>query len=131
MLPINNPTPYQAKAAAMRDRDGGEILVVAVKGTYLVLPNGDTELAPEQLPIVEIPKFLADPAALIPCEGRLPDAGKIKIRVAQAAQSLAAQFTGEHIPVGAHHGAQPSGLAPDLRAVRDCGACNHILAHQL
>jgi hypothetical protein len=59
----DNQTPFAADHSWVRDKDGAEVWVVAVKATFLVRPDGTTEVAPEQVPVTLVPKFRGDPAA--------------------------------------------------------------------
>ena len=63
MWALNNNTPFAAERCWVRDMDGAEVWLVAVKGTFAIKPNGALELAEEQLPVCMAPKFLGDPAA--------------------------------------------------------------------
>jgi hypothetical protein len=59
----DNLTPFAADHSWVRARDGAEVWVVAVKATFLIRPDGTTEVAPEQEPVTLVPKFRGDPAA--------------------------------------------------------------------
>jgi hypothetical protein len=58
----DNLTPFAAGHTWVRDRNGAEVWVVAVKATFLVRPDGTTEIAEEQEPVTLAPKFREDPA---------------------------------------------------------------------
>ena len=57
---INN-TPFVAERTFVRDRDGVEVWVVAVKGTYTIRPDGSTELAEEQVDVWNTPQYTGEP----------------------------------------------------------------------
>jgi hypothetical protein len=57
-----NLTPFAADTAWVRDKNGAEVWVVAVKATFLVRSDGTTEVAPEQAPVTLAPVFREDPA---------------------------------------------------------------------
>ncbi|MBV9122841.1 MAG: DUF2169 domain-containing protein [Planctomycetes bacterium] len=59
----DNQTPFAADHSWIRDKDGAEVWVVAVKATFLVRPDGTTEIAPEQVPVTLVPQYRGDPAA--------------------------------------------------------------------
>jgi hypothetical protein len=59
----DNTTPFAADHSWVRDKDGAEVWVVAVKGTFQIQPDGSTEPAAEQEPVTLVPKFRGDPAA--------------------------------------------------------------------
>jgi hypothetical protein len=59
----DNRTPFAAETAWTRDKNGAEVWIVAVKATYLVGPDGATEIAEEQPPVTLAPSFRGDPAA--------------------------------------------------------------------
>ena len=63
MFPIVNGTPLQADAAILRDRDGAEVLVVAVKGTFHLGRDERALLAIEQEQIRLIPQYRGDAGA--------------------------------------------------------------------
>src|SRR5262249_15637020 len=55
-------TRFEAGWTVGFDRDGRELLVVAVKGTFTFDENGaEPELAPDQLPLVESDSFTGEP----------------------------------------------------------------------
>ncbi|EDT42135.1 DUF2169 domain-containing protein [Burkholderia ambifaria] len=61
MWRVDNWTPFVADRTWVRDPDGAEVWVVAVKATYSILPDGNVELAGEQLPLNHGP---------VPADGR-------------------------------------------------------------
>lgn len=63
MWQLDNHTPFAAERAFVRDRNGAEIWLVAVKATFTIHPDGSTEIAPEQPPVTLAPRYRGDPAA--------------------------------------------------------------------
>lgn len=61
MWALTNNTPYAADRAFVRDRDGAEIWIVAVRATFDILPNGKVELAKEQIPVALAPEWTGEP----------------------------------------------------------------------
>jgi hypothetical protein len=59
----DNRTPFAADIAWTRDKNGAEVWIVAVRATFLVRPDGTTEVAEEQPPVTLAPQFRGDPAA--------------------------------------------------------------------
>ncbi len=57
MLQLQNNTPYQAERAALVDKDGNQIWVVIVKASYVVRPDGTTEVDPDQEPVCKVPSY--------------------------------------------------------------------------
>lgn len=51
MWALDNRTPFAADSGWIRDSDGAEVWIVAVKATYDILPDGDTRIASEQVPV--------------------------------------------------------------------------------
>lgn len=51
MWRIDNGTPFAAERGWIRDGDGAEVWIVAVKATYDILPDGGTRVAAEQPPV--------------------------------------------------------------------------------
>ncbi len=62
MWTLQNATRFQADRGFVRDLDGAEVWVVAVKGTFRIHPDGSTSLADEQLPVDRAPRYAGDPA---------------------------------------------------------------------
>lgn len=48
MWTITNNTPFAAERCWVRDRNGAEVWLVAVKGTFLIASDGSTQLADQQ-----------------------------------------------------------------------------------
>ena len=61
MWVLNNNTPFAAERCWVRDKDGAEVWLVAVRGTFTIKPNGELELADEQVPVCMAPQFVGDP----------------------------------------------------------------------
>jgi hypothetical protein len=62
MWQIDNRTPYAAERRWVRDREGAEVWLVAVKCVFDIQPDGTTKISGEQSPPNLVPKHLADPA---------------------------------------------------------------------
>jgi hypothetical protein len=58
----DNQTPFAADHSWVRDKNGAEVWVVAVKATFLIRPHGTAEVAPEQVPVTLVPQYRGDPA---------------------------------------------------------------------
>jgi hypothetical protein len=54
MWQVDNQTPFSAERAWVRDREGMEIWLVAVKATFDILPDGTTAIAREQPPVLHL-----------------------------------------------------------------------------
>lgn len=61
MWTLTNETPYAAERCWVRDKDGAEVWLVAVRGTFLIRPDGSTEVAPGQAPVCVPPVYRAVP----------------------------------------------------------------------
>lgn len=61
MWQIDNRTPFAAERGWVRDRDGAEVWLVAVKATFDVLPDGTTQVANEQPPVLRLPEHFGEP----------------------------------------------------------------------
>jgi hypothetical protein len=57
MWQLENHTPFAAERTWVRDRNGTEIWVVAVKCTFDILPDGTTAVCQEQPPVVMAPLY--------------------------------------------------------------------------
>src|SRR5262249_46279287 len=53
---------FLARVAPLRDKDGRPVVVLVVKATYELGPEGVRKLAAEQQPIVEADEYYGDPA---------------------------------------------------------------------
>src|SRR5205814_472944 len=51
MWAIDNRTAFAAERTWIRDADGAEVWIVAVKATYDIFPDGNTQIASQQPPV--------------------------------------------------------------------------------
>ncbi|QGW80594.1 DUF2169 family type VI secretion system accessory protein [Variovorax paradoxus] len=58
MWQLDNRTPYAAERTWVRDRDGAEIWLVAVKCSFDISPDGETSVAAKQPPVAQVPVFI-------------------------------------------------------------------------
>ena len=63
MWAIANGTPLSADRTWVRDRNGSEVWLVAVKGTFLVSEEGTLVVAPRQQPVRLAPVYVGEPGA--------------------------------------------------------------------
>jgi hypothetical protein len=61
MFNLANETPYAAERTLICDKDGRDVWVVAVKGTFEIKPDGTTVAADEQEPVKQSPIHFGDP----------------------------------------------------------------------
>ncbi len=61
MWQVENRTAFAAERGWVRDRNGAEVWIVAVKCTFDILPDGRAEVAPEQPPVLRIAEHHGDP----------------------------------------------------------------------
>ncbi|MBK7514862.1 MAG: DUF2169 domain-containing protein [Betaproteobacteria bacterium] len=61
MWQVDNRTPFATERGWVRDRDGSEVWLVAVKATFDVLPDGTTAVAKEQPPVLRLPEHFGEP----------------------------------------------------------------------
>lgn len=61
MWQVDNRTPFAAERGWVRDRDGVEIWLVAVKCTFDIKPDGSTEVSEEQPPVLRVPEHFGEP----------------------------------------------------------------------
>ncbi len=61
MWQIENRTRFAAERGWVRDRNGAEVWVVAVKCTFDIKPDGSTEIAEEQPPVLRVPEHTGEP----------------------------------------------------------------------
>lgn len=61
MWMLDNRTPFAAERGWVRDRDGTEIWLVAVKASFDILPDGRTVVAKEQPPVLRLPEHHGEP----------------------------------------------------------------------
>lgn len=59
---LTNNTPFAAERTWVRDENGAEVWIVAVKGSFLIEEGGKTVLNPDQIEVSRVPKFRGDPA---------------------------------------------------------------------
>jgi hypothetical protein len=57
MWQLDNRTPFAAERGWVRDRDGAEIWIVAVKGTFDIKPDGAAPVADQQPPVTIAPEL--------------------------------------------------------------------------
>ena len=63
MWMVDNRTPFAAERGWVRDRNGAEIWLVALKCTFDVRPDGSTEISPEQPEVLRVPEHVGEPGA--------------------------------------------------------------------
>ncbi|KHD11058.1 hypothetical protein PN36_21235 [Candidatus Thiomargarita nelsonii] len=61
MWQLQNMTPFAAERAFVRDKNGAEVWVVAVKASFTINPDGSTSIAEEQPEVCNAPKYRGDP----------------------------------------------------------------------
>lgn len=61
MWMLDNRTPFAAERGWVRDRDGSEVWLIAVKATFDILPDGSTTVAAEQPPVLRLPEHFGEP----------------------------------------------------------------------
>lgn len=61
MWVLENQTPFAAERAWVRDGNGAEVWVVAVKGTFIIKRDGSTELAEKQEDVCLVPQYRGEP----------------------------------------------------------------------
>lgn len=61
MWQVDNRTPFSAERGWVRDRNGAEIWLVAVKATFDITPDGSTEVSKEQPPVLRVPEYFGEP----------------------------------------------------------------------
>jgi hypothetical protein len=62
MWAIENQTPFAVERTFVRDKDGSEIWLVAVRATFDLSPDGRLRIAKEQNPVAQFPEYVEDPA---------------------------------------------------------------------
>lgn len=62
MWMVDNRTPFAAERGWVRDRDGTEIWLVAVKATFDILVDGSARVSVEQPPVLRAPEYHGEPA---------------------------------------------------------------------
>lgn len=61
MWQVDNRTPFAAERGWVRDRNGAEIWLVAVKCTFDIKPDGSTQVSEEQPPVLRVPEYYGEP----------------------------------------------------------------------
>lgn len=61
MWEVDNRTPFAAKHGWVRDHDGTEIWLVAVKATFDIMPDGTTKISKDQPPVLHMPEYHGKP----------------------------------------------------------------------
>ena len=61
MWRLNNRTPFAAERGWVRDRDGAEIWLVALKCTFDIQPDGSLAVAGDQPPVTRTPESYGEP----------------------------------------------------------------------
>jgi len=61
MWQLDNRTPFAAERGWVRDRNGAEVWLVAVKCTFDILPDGSTNVSSEQPPVLRAPEHHGEP----------------------------------------------------------------------
>ncbi|HET9386082.1 MAG TPA: DUF2169 domain-containing protein [Gemmatimonadales bacterium] len=61
MWQVDNRTPFAAERGWVRDRNGAEVWLVAVKCTFDIRPDGSTEVSKDQPPVLRVPEHLGEP----------------------------------------------------------------------
>jgi hypothetical protein len=61
MWQIDNRTPFAAERGWVRDRNGAEVWLVAVKCTFDIKPDGSTEISLDQPPVLRVPEYNGEP----------------------------------------------------------------------
>lgn len=57
MWELKNQTRYEAEQTFLRDKDGAEVWIVVVRGTFDIQPDGAASIATDQLPVVRAPAY--------------------------------------------------------------------------
>jgi hypothetical protein len=61
MWALNNLTPFAAERSWVRDKNGAEIWLVAVRGTFNIFPDGMLEIAEKQSDVCLAPEYSGEP----------------------------------------------------------------------
>jgi hypothetical protein len=61
MWQVDNRTPFAAERGWVRDRNGAEVWLVAVKATFDILPDGTTIPSKDQPPVLRVPEYHGEP----------------------------------------------------------------------
>lgn len=73
MWSLDNQTPFEAERAWVRDKNGAEVWVVAIKGTFDVAANGQVSFAEEPVPVTLAPEYTDDSHTELRYETDLPE----------------------------------------------------------
>jgi hypothetical protein len=60
MWQVDNRTPFAAERGWVRDREGAEVWLVAVKCTFDIKPDGSTEVSKDQPPVLRVPEHYGE-----------------------------------------------------------------------
>ena len=63
MWQVDNRTPFAAERGWVRDRNGAEVWLVAVKCTFDIKPDGATDVAADQPSPLRVPQYNGEPGA--------------------------------------------------------------------
>jgi hypothetical protein len=63
MWQVDNRTPFAAERVWVRDPDGAEVWVVAVKCTFDITPDGEPVVSENQPPVLHTPEYSGEPGA--------------------------------------------------------------------
>ena len=58
---LENQTPFAAERGFLQDRTGAMVWIVAIKGTFVIGPDGEFKAAAEPLPVELLPKYRGEP----------------------------------------------------------------------
>ena len=61
MWQVDNRTPFAAERGWVRDRNGAEVWLVALKCTFDIHPDGSTEISADQPPVLRVPEYHGEP----------------------------------------------------------------------
>jgi len=61
MWQVDNRTPFAAERGWVRDGNGAEIWLVAVKCTFDIKPDGSTAVSDDQPPVLRVPEYYGEP----------------------------------------------------------------------
>lgn len=61
MWAIDNNTPFAAERCWVRDKNGAEVWLVAVRGTFNIFPDGSLDIAEEQVNVCMAPEYFGEP----------------------------------------------------------------------
>jgi len=69
MWQVENRTPFAADRGWVRDRNGAEIWLVALKCTFDIHPDGSTDISDEQPAVLQMPEYHGEPGkSSVKCE---------------------------------------------------------------